>query len=98
MWEWAEAHDARLAGLHFDAPLDRLGAAHAHRERVFAVRDREPALIEALGPQPEAPVEIHRGAVGHAAELHEAVGRTLGLRARRRVTRRARRASPLGRP
>src|SRR5437762_2841269 len=69
----------------------------AHRERVLAVRDREPALIEAVGLQPEAPVEIHRGAVGHAAELHEAVARALGLLARRRLTLRARLASPLGR-
>src|SRR2546429_9720892 len=84
MREGAEAHDARLAGFHLDALLDRLGATRVDHERVLAVRDREPALIEALGRQPEASVEIHRGAVGHAAELHEAVARGLSLLARRR--------------
>src|SRR5437667_3365053 len=84
MWEGTEAHDARLAGFHLDALLDRLGATRVDHERVLAVRDREPALVEALGRQPEASVEIHRGAVRHAAELHEAVARGLGLLARRR--------------
>src|SRR5206468_2096508 len=41
-------------------------------------------FVEALGRQPEASVEIYRGAVGHAAQLHEAVARVLGLLARRR--------------
>src|SRR5881296_2233002 len=84
MREGAEAHDARLAGFHLDALLDRLGATRVDHERVLAVRDREPAFVEALGRQPEASVEIYRGAVGHAAQLHEAVARVLGLLARRR--------------
>src|SRR3989454_6694801 len=84
MREGAEAHDARLAGFHLDALLDRLGATRVNHERVLAVRDREPAFVEALGRQPEASVEIHRGAVGHAAKLHEAVARVRGLLARRR--------------
>src|SRR6266702_3313114 len=84
MREGAEAHDARLAGFHLDALLDRLRATRVDHERVLAVRDREPAFVEALGRQPEASVEIHRSAVRHAAELHEAVARGLGLLARRR--------------
>src|SRR5207244_9218736 len=105
MREGAEAQDARLAGFHLAALLDRLRATRVDHERVLAVRDREPAFVEALGHQPEASVEIHRGAVGHAAELHEAVARVLGLLARRRrvlstrLTSRLRRrlASRLGR-
>src|SRR5207247_1342175 len=71
-------------------------AVHAHHERVVAVWDREPALVEPLGRQPEAPVEIHRGAVGHALELHEAVARALDLLARRWLALRTRLLFRLG--
>src|SRR5206468_5963593 len=94
--EGSEAHDARLAGLHLDAPLDGRRAVHAHHERVVAVWDREPALVEPLGRQPEAPVEIHRCAVGHALELHEAVARALDLLARRWLALRTRLLFRLG--
>src|SRR5690348_445204 len=80
--EGAEAYHARLAGPDLEALLDRLGAAHVHRDRMIAVGDREPALVEGLGGQPEAAVEIDCRAIGYAAELYQAVARARGILAR----------------
>src|SRR2546427_11685871 len=74
-----EPHDLRLPGRHLDAPLDRLGTLRADDERVGTTRQCEPAVAEILCAEPEAAVEVDRGAVRYAAQLNQPVIRLARL-------------------
>src|ERR1051326_644756 len=80
-----EAYHAWGAGFDVDPPLDRLCPPRAHVDRVRPFGEREPALLERVGGQPEAAVQIDRGPVPDPLELDQAVaGASLFLGARLR--------------
>src|SRR5262249_6632698 len=73
-----EVDDLHLATVDVDPLRPRRPFAGPNRDRVRAFRKGEPPLIQAVGREPEAAVEIDRSIVGHAAESDEAIARLLG--------------------
>src|SRR6185369_1309873 len=81
----SEANGLRRPRLHDDAALLRRTIVDANRDDVLAVGQRHPALVEAFGVEPLATVEVDGCAVGHAAQLDEAVARAARIGVRRVV-------------